>query len=141
MVSPQQFADSLHELSKRIVDNVDAGWRATVLAVDQAVVVATPVDTGRARSNWRVSTDKTEDIFEAFAKGVSGSTASANTQAALDQGAEAVKQATGDVMYISNNLPYIQPLNDGSSAQAPAGFVEQAVQAGIDAVAQIKALG
>ena len=35
----------------------------------------------------------------------------------------------GDTVYISNNLEYIQALNEGHSQQAPAGFVEKAVQA------------
>ena len=33
-----------------------------------------------------------------------------------------------DTVYISNNLPYIQRLNDGYSQQAPENFVESAVQ-------------
>ena len=33
--------------------------------------------------------------------------------------------------YISNNVPYIQPLNAGSSRQAPRMFVERAIQSEI----------
>lgn len=36
-----------------------------------------------------------------------------------------------DTIYISNNLPYIRPLNDGHSTQAPAGFVDAAIQRGV----------
>ena len=35
---------------------------------------------------------------------------------------------------ISNNLPYINALNDGSSKQAPAGFVDSALSKGKRAV-------
>jgi hypothetical protein len=139
MASPQEFADSMRRTATLILRNVEAGWRATALAVDQTVVMATPVDTGRARSNWRVSTEPSSEVYEAFSPGESGSTGGENSQAAIAQGQEAIAAATGDTLYISNNLPYIQPLNDGHSAQAPAGFVEQAVQAGIDAVRQIRA--
>lgn len=133
----------MKKLAAKIVVNVDAGWRLTVLAIDAAVVTATPVDTGRARSNWRVSTEKQSDVYAAYAEGRSGSSAGENTSAALSQGQEAVDAAPAEanVMYISNNLPYIQPLNDGSSAQAPAGFVELAIQAGEAEVKNIRALG
>jgi len=142
MASPAEFADSMRRLAKTIVVNVDAGFRATVLAVDAAVVTATPVDTGRARANWRVSTEKQSDVYDAYQKGKQGSTAGTNTQAAIDQGQEVVAGSPdADTMYISNNLPYIQALNDGSSAQAPAGFVELAIQAGQDTVKSIRALG
>lgn len=140
MPSPAQFAASMQATAKKIVVNVDAGWRLTALAIDAAVVTSTPVDTGRARSNWRVSTEKQSDVFDAYAKGKGGKTVGENTSAALDQGKAAVDAATGNTIYISNNLPYIEPLNDGSSAQAPAGFVELAVQAGEAEVKKIRAL-
>ena len=37
-------------------------------------------------------------------------------------------------VYISNNVAYIGRLNAGSSAQAPAGFVEEAVSTGVSAI-------
>lgn len=143
MPTPEQFASRMRELGSRIVKNVDDGFRATALAIDQTVVLATPVDTGRARSNWRVSAEKNSGVFEAFAEGKAGSTAGENTQQALDDGAAVIDGLPPDThtLYISNNLPYIQPLNDGSSAQAPAGFVEQAVQAGLDVVKKLRVLG
>jgi hypothetical protein len=143
MPSPAEFADSMRKLAETIKVNVDAGFRATVLAIDAAVVTSTPVDTGRARSNWRVSTEKQSDVYDAYVKGLKGSQSGPNTQAAVDQAREAVDAAPpdADTMYISNNLPYIQALNDGSSAQAPAGFVELAIQAGEAEVNKIKALG
>lgn len=127
-------------LSIAITDNADKMWRATALAIDATVVTATPVDTGRARANWRVNTEPTSDVYDAFAKGKAGSTSSTNTQGALDAGSEAIRAATGDVIYISNNLPYIEFLNDGSSAQAPAGFIELAVQAGADQIKSMRIL-
>jgi hypothetical protein len=37
---------------------------------------------------------------------------------------------TADVLVIFNAVPYIRRLNEGSSRQAPAGFIEKAVLAG-----------
>ncbi len=33
----------------------------------------------------------------------------------------------GGRLFLSNNVPYISRLNDGSSGQAPAGFVQAAI--------------
>lgn len=142
-MTPADFDKRMKSLAKKLVRNIDAGWRATALVVDQAVVLATPVDTGRARSNWRVSAGAPDgNVREPYVPGEGGSTAAQNTRAALAQGREAIAGAGANVraIYISNNLPYIQPLNDGSSAQAPAGFVELAVQRGIHRALEIKAL-
>lgn len=40
--------------------------------------------------------------------------------------------ASGNI-YISNNVNYIQTLNDGSSQQAPAGFVQAAIRTTVNA--------
>ena len=34
----------------------------------------------------------------------------------------------GGNIFISNNVPYILALNDGTSRQSPAGFVQNAIQ-------------
>lgn len=129
-------------LAKAIVVNADAGYRAVAIQALINVVTATPVDTGRARSNWLVgdgSADRT--VREAAVEpGTKGSTGGQNTTAAIREGTDKLNAAKSNTLYISNNLPYIVPLNEGSSAQAPAGFVETAVQAAHTAVAKIKLL-
>lgn len=112
--------------------------RRVALAADQAVVVSTPVDTGRARSNWIVALgDAADSPIEAYTPGEDRSTEAANTQAALAQGEAVIRGymgGQGTSIHITNNLPYIQKLNDGSSAQAPANFVETAVQQAVAAM-------
>ena len=87
----------------------------------------TPVDTGWARANW----------FANIGAGVPGSSpnpgegtgvagAVAEREARLG-GIVGYKLASGPV-FISNNVPYILRLNEGSSKQAPAGFVQRAIQ-------------
>lgn len=105
-----------------VPEEVDRIVRRVALAVDQALVTATPVDTGRARSNWivtigRASTETTENIDK------SGS-------GALEQGSAVVggyTVARGPIFF-SNNVPYIGFLENGSSAQAPNGMVAGAIQ-------------
>lgn len=124
------FSRRMEELGRRIDRNVPRFMRRLALAVDQAVVTATPVDTGRARSNWRASVNAPL-TGEVDTYGPGG----AATAGAIAQARSAVQavDSSRDVIYISNNLPYIGRLNDGSSAQAPAGFVQQGVQAATNA--------
>lgn len=53
MTNISKFSKRMDALGKRLIRNTDKLMRATILSVNSAVVLATPVDTGRARSNWR----------------------------------------------------------------------------------------
>lgn len=138
--SLKTFAPNLSLLTLQIVGNIDEAVRKVALAIDQTVVMATPVDTGRARSNWLVNVGSARtDVIDAYFPGGSGSTAPENINAALEQAKNAVAGYTsGSTIYISNNLPYIGRLNEGWSRQAPAGYVLQAVQAASAAVGRIR---
>lgn len=120
--------------SSRLGETTDQLVRKVALAADQTVVLATPVDTGRARSNWIAQIGSAPDqVVEAYAPGDSGSSGSQNASAALEQAAAVISGYTsGQTIHIANNLPYIQKLNSGSSAQAPAAFVEKAIQTAVD---------
>lgn len=138
MASFEDFSRRMGRLSAKIPENADKIVRKTVLAVDQAVVLSTPVDKGRARSNWVAALDEAPtDVIDAYLEGEAGSTGGANSQAALAQAAGVAASYDGDLhseVHITNNLPYIEVLNDGSSAQAPADFVGEAVREGVDAI-------
>jgi hypothetical protein len=96
------------------------------------------VDTGLARSNWTPELDRAfEGLFPARVPGKGGSTAEENAAATIDAGAptiEAFDIHANREIHITNNAPHIQPLNDGHSKQAPAGFVQIAVMKGLRAV-------
>lgn len=103
------------ELEKEISDEM----KKDALLIDRGVVLATPVDTGRARANWIVSlgdpvTTTTEEQGESvsFAQGQ----------------AEILKQKGFQRIIIQNNLPYIKKLNDGHSKQAPKKFIERVIE-------------
>jgi hypothetical protein len=130
-------------IAGNVVANSDAAWRKVALAIHSAVVIATPVDTGRARSNWVVRVGQPYGgRLDPYVPGEKGSTASQNADRALEQGRQAIASATAQqrVIYITNNLDYIDALNKGHSAQAPAGFVELAIQAGVSAIAGTRLL-
>jgi hypothetical protein len=90
--------------------------RVLVLELDRELRRATPVDTGHARRNWvpSVGQQLTEPVEDDAAHGAGIQQIIAYT---LSQGA----------LWVSNAVPYIQRLNYGHSTQAPAGFVEVAI--------------
>lgn len=117
-------------LGDTVATNSDRLTRKVALKVDSTVVLATPADTGRARSNWIVDLDnEPKNTFGEPASPAQGA------QQALDQGSATIGQyKAGQVIHITNNLDYIGKLNEGHSAQAPANFIEEAVYVGVQAV-------
>lgn len=129
MATPSDFSRSMGALGARVARNADKLVRKVVLAVDQAVVVGTPVDTGRARANWIAALDA--PVTEATSATDRGGAK------AMQQAAGVARAYDGDAnvaVHITNNLPYIKPLDEGSSYQAPRGFVRTAVLRGARAV-------
>lgn len=120
----------------QVFDGTQRVVRTVALRADQAIVSATPVDTGQARSNWLVSTISPRiDQIPPYSPGFQGSTGAANVSAALAQGRAVIgSRAPGQDIFIANSLDYIERLNEGFSAQAPSMFVEEAVQAAADSV-------
>jgi hypothetical protein len=124
------------QVGTNVTKNADKVVRKVALAADQAVVMATPVDTGRARANW-----------------IAGLNAAPSqvTDAEDKSGGKAIQQAAGVIagydgdkdaeIHITNNLPYIGRLNEGSSYQAPANFVQIAVRRAVGSVKGAKLLG
>jgi hypothetical protein len=132
------FARRMAVVSSRMGTELAKAMQDVTIAVDQAVVLGTPVDTGRARSNWIVSRGSaTSKKIAPYAPGSKlGLGESGNLQGALDQAkgeVAAYKLSDGDI-YISNNVHYIGLLDGGSSAQAPLGITEIGVAAGVSAV-------
>ena len=115
--------------------------RRVALAADQALVLATPVDTGRARSNWQMSLYVPIDtVIEPYAYGAHGSTAAINVTLALQQAKDAVQaHVSGVLIHLANNVEYMPALNAGHSAQAPALFIQKGVMAAVDAFNSIGA--
>jgi len=132
-MSFKRFAKRMKKRAANVVPGVNKIKRLVALAVDQALVLGTPVDTGTARSNWIVSLDTSQDeVRGAYVPLVDGDQSErVNAEAAMAQGKGVISQARpGQAIHLTNNLEYITPLNEGHSAQAPAGFVEEAVEAG-----------
>jgi hypothetical protein len=124
--SLKQFAVRMKGRGAKVPDRADQIVREVALAADRTVVRATPVDTGRARANWQAT-------LGAPAVGTldGGAGKRASVASATGRNAGVIAGYKGgradSAVFLTNNLPYIVPLNNGSSQQAPAGFVERAV--------------
>lgn len=100
--------------------------KRAAIAADQAVVLATPVDTGRARANWLVT------IGAPASQSIgSGFTPNNAANIATSHGREvALKYKLGKGgIFITNNVVYASLLDAGSSRQAPNGMTAAAIKA------------
>lgn len=119
-----QYASAVERNAPQVVVQV-----ATTIA--PVLVYATPVDTSRARANWQAGIG-TVPGGVLFAYPQAPGSPDYGGQAAVAQiVATSRTYAGGSYIAIANNLPYIQRLNNGYSAQAPAAFVRLAIVAGI----------
>lgn len=149
-VSLIQFAgetgdDSWGEVKRKVYKGIRQTMKLAGHRILRRVVKATPVDTGRARSNWQVGVgDVVADDLEPYLqyeKGTGSFAETENAQAAIEAGDERLKGYTKGDIFISNDVRnpkdgkgYIDALNAGSSSQAGRNFVNLAVMAGIEEI-------
>ena len=96
------------------------------LNINAELIKRTPIDTGWARANWVPNIGVPfEGTAGTRADAEAGSVDTATQQAGLAEVATAYQ--TGPTIHQTNNVPYIERLNGGSSKQAPAGFVQAAI--------------
>lgn len=97
------------------------------------IVADTPVLTGRAMNNWNISIGSVDHSI----------TEEGGTGGGIKGAKQAQATATlaglqpGFTVWISNSLPYIVPLNEGSSDQAPANFVEANIANELNAISGV----
>lgn len=110
----RSFAADLRKFAERTKQSLDATCRGVAIKWFSGTVNSTPVDTGRLRGNWLVSTGS--PIVSELAR--------FDKTGAVVQGeiVQAV-QGAGAVNYLTNNLPYAERIEYGYSDQAPEGMV------------------
>lgn len=113
------FSQQLSDFRTSSLQRAEQHRRAIIMKLFSAVILDTPVDTGRARSNWIVSTGKPTRITVEKVD---------DAGAVIEDAQAEVEQSSGDVVvYLNNNLPYIVRLENGWSKQAPEGMVRKNV--------------
>jgi len=124
------LATKLNKLANNLEKTTDARVRRVALAVVTDLVAITPVDTGKAMSNWQISLGQpiaSSIGIKPFASGFKGSTRRANFSQAVAAAQTALQYRNpGQAIYISNVTPYIEQLDQGSSNQFGGNFAARA---------------
>lgn len=108
---------SFSEELKRFAEKADPEIVVKKVAMDvfRRVILRTPVDTGRARANWQAS----------IGAPIEGEIESTDQNRGIVEAAQVIDNLEGDQsIFLSNNLPYIERLENGYSAQSPSGIVK-----------------
>lgn len=113
------------DISKEVAEFVGDELRILAIDIDRRLVLETPFRDGGAKRNWLASVgtpNNTEiEVDESIGRG-------AAEQAAIDQGTAAISGANDyATIYIQNNMPYIQRLNEGWSEQAGSGYIDKII--------------
>lgn len=123
----RSFEVQIAEFANKTEKRIDYVRRKSVLELLKSLVNMNPVDSGRSQNSWRVALDA-PDLSVAQEGGYSPDKQAAESKV-IAQATRILEQMNpDDVIYVSNNLPYIVPLEDGHSKQAPSGFVGISVQ-------------
>lgn len=137
------FSGTIGGYGVTITKNINSLVKTVSNAVVAEVVLGTPVDTGAARSNWLASIDEDDtNIVPPHSPGRHlGTSEVANYTEAVRQAESVIAtRESGQAVIIQNNLDYMQLLNDGSSKQAPANFIESAIQVGVGKIQNAQVL-
>lgn len=110
------FSVDISRWVEKAKGNADKVTRAAAVLAAQGVVQMSPVDTGRFRGNWQLGIGSVNsDMSSPVDPG--GAQVLGRIQAQVAQA------SAGDVLWVSNSLPYAQRLEMGWSKQAPSGMV------------------
>lgn len=124
------FSADIAAFAKASGASLDETVRAVTIELFTGVITQTPVDTGRARGNWQC-TDATP----------AGDTIDRLDPTGSEAIAEIVAKAggVGSVTYLTNNLPYILPLEEGHSTQSPPYAMVRGNFARVQSIVEAKA--
>lgn len=107
------FSKQLTAFVSGTQEKIDKTVKGATVALATNVIAETPKDTGAAQGNWQASVGQPK----------TGILDRTGADAAMADVAANVPDEAGSVVYLSNNLPYIQKLEYGHSDQAPQGMV------------------
>lgn len=134
ILSPEAFAEKVRDYGTKQVQLIA---KNAALAVFQEIytnlLMLTPVLTGHARHNWQtnVGSPITEEIEGVAGVEETGQTLTGDETGAISDMRSQYLGSASLAIFITNNAPYIQKLDAGSSSKAPAGIVLPAISASL----------
>lgn len=118
-MSNDQFRRDMRRIIDKAKNKNDQLVSKLCLDMYSRLVFKSPVDTGRFRANWQVGYGA-PDTTITLATDLTGNAAVAKAEVEL-------RGAGGNVVYLTNALPYAKRLEDGWSKQSPFGMVKLTV--------------
>lgn len=115
------FSIPIAQLAEKMKLDLDTVVRKSTAQVFSAVVLKTPVDTGRARANWNVTAgavDQTTTTSTSAARGTA-------------EAQKALAMPSGGVVYLANSLPYARVLEYGGYPNPPKMGSKKRGEAGV----------
>jgi len=112
------FARSLMAMADYVDGSVEKVIRKACIDLYRRIATRTPVETGRARASWSLTTADTDEVAEDKKYSEQELVGIINSKSA---GFSA--EISDGVVWITNNLDYIEYLENGSSSLAPNGMV------------------
>lgn len=109
----------IRDIGNYMGDQLEKLLRVTVLETDARLKQQSPVDTGRFRVSWQIgqnAADGTPAPEGSYGTGITPPRGS-NYQPGQEK--------LGNYYSVHNNLPYAEPLAQGHSPKAPAGWVDR----------------
>ena len=126
-----EFAKGISELANNFPKEIAREIAKASVQGFSVAVLATPVDTGFARSNWHVGIDSLPtQTREPFSPGIElGIGETANAQATIAEGTTRLKgfKENNNTIFLVNTANYSSFLDEGSSDQAPGGMSNAAI--------------
>jgi hypothetical protein len=105
--------------------------RSAVLETELLLKMASPVDTGRFRASWATGENTAGSYDGGEQQPATGQYKDATSppkdpslERRISIGYQAGQERIGNVYSVHNNLPYAESLANGTSNQAPAGWVQ-----------------
>jgi hypothetical protein len=114
------FKDQIAKFNKKAKRKATLKFRGTALSMFSHVILRTPVKSGRLRGNWQSRLNKP-------ASGTLEVNDATGSKAISEAGETVARAKLGDSIFLVNNLPYAQGIEDGNSQQAPSGMVKVTV--------------
>lgn len=124
VTNQNQIAKNFEAIANRLGITHAIVQKKLAFDIFSGVVAGTPVDTGRAMNNWNISVGTPDRSTTEDGGDDAGIRSAKNAEALAALGA--LPKFTK--VWISNSLPYIVSLNEGSSEQAPSGYVDRVVE-------------
>ena len=124
------FLKGLERTEKRMIQDAEYQAKKFVSSLFNALLepspAGTPVVSGFMRSNWRIGLDSFDNSTVGTKKSVTYQPQESSFNALMRADLTNI-----NTIYIYNNTPYIQTVNEGTAKQSPVLFVELSLDRGL----------